>query len=243
MLPRTFAECAKKCGASKMQLRRRTATVIGRGRMRHPLWVEHGLRACYYPPILSSPECRKEQSHAAIQRLPGTNHVLPLAQHLHRIRRALPIKRSTAPPPTERHDVTETFFGQSVTDQYRWLEDWKSAKVEEWLKAQNDHTSATLASIPGREKFLARVKALDTAGTVVHNAQVWGGMIFYLKADPGADNFKLYVRDRAGSPERLLLDPQLLTKDGVHYSIDYFQASLDGTLVAYGIPRGVLKRA
>jgi prolyl oligopeptidase len=143
-----------------------------------------------------------------------------------------------APPPTARQDVTETFFGQSVTDRYRWLEDWHSSKVAQWLKAQDDYTRAVLASIPGREKFLARVKALDTASTEVRSAQVWGGKIFYLKTDPGADNFKLYVRDRSGSLERLLLDPELLTKDGVHYSIDYFQPSLDGTLVAYGISPG-----
>ena len=142
------------------------------------------------------------------------------------------------PPPTERHDVTETFFGQRVTDPYRWLEDWHDAKVAKWLKAQDDYTRSALASIPGREKFLARVKALDTSSTRVRNTQVWGGKTFYLKADPGADNVKLYVRDRPGSQERLLVDPELLTKDGVHYSIDYYQPSLDGTLVAYGISPG-----
>ena len=144
----------------------------------------------------------------------------------------------TAPPPTDRQDVTETFFGQSVTDPYRWLENWHDAKVAQWMKAQDSYTRATLTSIPGREKFLARVKALDMASTRVRSAQVWGGRIFYLKADPGADNVKLYVRDRAGSEERLLLDPELLTKDGVHSSIDYFQPSLDGILVAYGISPG-----
>jgi prolyl oligopeptidase len=144
----------------------------------------------------------------------------------------------TGPPATERQEVTETFFGQSVTDPYRWLENWHDAKVAQWLKAQDDYTRATLTSLPGREKFLARVKALDTASTRVRSAQVWSGKTFYLKADPGADNVKLYVRDRAGSQERLLVDPELLTKDGVHYSIDYFQPSLDGTFAAYGISPG-----
>ncbi|MGB9074699.1 MAG: prolyl oligopeptidase family serine peptidase [Terriglobales bacterium] len=144
----------------------------------------------------------------------------------------------TGPPPAERQDVTETFFGQSVTDPYRWLENWHDAKVAQWLKGQDDYTRATLNSLPGRERFLARVKALDTASTRVRNAQVWGGKTFYLKADPGADNVKLYVRDGGGSHERLLVDPELLTKDGVHYSIDYFQPSLDGALVAYGISPG-----
>jgi prolyl oligopeptidase len=143
-----------------------------------------------------------------------------------------------SPPPAERQDVTETFFGQTVTDPYRGLENWHDVKVAQWLKAQDNYTRATLASLPGREKFRARVKTLDTASTRVRSVRVWGGKIFYLKADPGADNVKLYVQDRPRSQERLLLDPELLTKDGVHYSIDYFQPSLDGALVAYGISPG-----
>jgi len=151
------------------------------------------------------------------------------------------VSRSNAqsgPPPTERQDVTETFFGHSVTDPYRWLENSHDTKVVNWMKAQDDYTRTELASIPGREKFLTRVKALDTASTRVRSAQVWGEKTFYLKTDPGADNLKLYVRDGAASAERLLVDPELLTKDGVHYSIDYFQPSLDGALVACGISAG-----
>jgi|HubBroStandDraft_6_1064221.scaffolds.fasta_scaffold00962_8 prolyl oligopeptidase len=144
----------------------------------------------------------------------------------------------SGPPVAERHDVTETFFGQTVIDPYRSLENWHDPKVAQWLKGQDDYTRSTLAAIPGREKFLARVKALDTASTRVRDTQVWGGKTFYLKADPGADNVKLYVLDHVGAQERLLIDPELLTKDGVHYSIDYFQPSLDGMLVAYGISPG-----
>ena len=119
----------------------------------------------------------------------------------------------TAPPLAERQDVTETFFGQSVIDPYRWLESWHEAKAAQWLKAQDNYTLAILTSLPGREKFLARVKALDTASTRVQDVRVCGGKIFYLKAAPGANNVKLYVRDRSGAQERLLLDPELLTKD------------------------------
>src|SRR5271163_4922433 len=144
----------------------------------------------------------------------------------------------SAPPVAERHDVTETLYGQVVVDPYRSLEDWHDAKVAQWLKGQDDYTRATLNALPGREKFLERIKALDTASTRVRNPQAWGGKTFYLKAGAGADNVKLYVIDRAGAQERLLIDPELLTKDGVHYSIDYFQPSLDGALVAYGISAG-----
>ncbi|MFZ1141942.1 MAG: prolyl oligopeptidase family serine peptidase [Candidatus Sulfotelmatobacter sp.] len=171
----------------------------------------------------------------------------PIAFRLHILRAALcllaacastsVLQAQSAPPPTERHDVTEVFYGQSVTDPYRWLENWREGNGAAWLKEQDTYTRSALNSIPGREKFLARVKALDTASTHVRNAQIWGGKLFYLKADPGADNVKLYVKS-GNAPERLLLDPELLTKDGVHSSIDYFQPSLDGALVAYGISPG-----
>jgi prolyl oligopeptidase len=148
------------------------------------------------------------------------------------------LSAQSGPPVAERHDVTETFYGQVVVDPYRSLEDWHDPKVAQWLKGQDNYTRATLNSLPGREKFLNRVKSLDTASTRVRDAQIWGGKTFYLKADPGADNVKLYVLDHAGAPERLLVDPELLTKEGVHSSIDYFQPSLDGSLVAYGISAG-----
>src|ERR1700677_2094673 len=114
------------------------------------------------------------------------------------------VSRSNAqsgPPPTERQDVTETFFGHSVTDPYRWLENSHDTKVVTWMKAQDDYTRTELARIPGREEFLTRVKALDTASTRVRSAQVWGEKTFYLKTDPGADNLKLYVRDGVASAE------------------------------------------
>lgn len=147
-----------------------------------------------------------------------------------------PARAQSGPPVAEVQPVTETFFGTTVTDPYRWLENWKEGKAADWLKAQDTYTRSSLKLIPGREKFLARVKELDTASTRVRSAQVWGGKLFYLKAEPSADNVKLYVKE-AGS-ERLLVDPELLTKDGVHSSIDYFQPSLDGKFVAYGMSPG-----
>lgn len=107
------------------------------------------------------------------------------------------------------------------------------------MKAQNDYTREALAKIPGRDKLLDRIKSLDNAGAVVSGLQVWGGRYFYFKTDPGSDNRKLYVRDTINAPERLLVDPEkLTTAEGKHFSIDYFQPSLDGKYVAYGISPG-----
>src|SRR5215471_12581622 len=142
-------------------------------------------------------------------------------------------------PSTPRRDVTEKNFGTDVADPYRWLEKTSDPEVVQWMKAQNDFTRETLAKIPGRSALLDRIKSLDNAGSIVYSLQVWGGHYFYLKADAGSDNRRLYVRDTMTAPERLLVDPEkLTTPDGKHFSIDYFQPSLDGKYVAYGISPG-----
>jgi prolyl oligopeptidase len=142
-------------------------------------------------------------------------------------------------PNTPVRDVTDEYFGVKVVDPYRWLEITSDPEVVAWMKAQNDYTRAVLARIPGRDDLLARITALDNAGNTVSGLQVWSGRYFYFKTEPGSDNRKLYVRDNLTAPERLLVDPEkMTTAAGVHYSIDYFQPSIDGTYVAYGISPG-----
>ena len=143
-----------------------------------------------------------------------------------------------APPETPVREVKETFFGTEISDPYRWLEDLKSPEVSSWMRAQNDYTRAELEGIPNRDKLRKRIAELDDSGVRVNGLQSFGGRLFYLKQATGEDNRRLYVRDGNGGAERLLLDPQTRTANGVHYSIDYFQASPDGKLVAVGISPG-----
>lgn len=147
---------------------------------------------------------------------------------------------STAPKPpaTPTHEVTEEYFGTRIVDSYRWLEDLKSPEVSAWMKAQNDYTRAVLDRVPGREKLRARIAHLDDTGVRVSSFQSYGGRWFYLKRAPGQDNQRLYTRDGSNAAERLLLDPETLTANGVHYSIDYYTPSPDGKLVAVGIAPG-----
>jgi prolyl oligopeptidase len=41
------------------------------------------------------------------------------------------------------------------------MENLKGPEVQAWMKAQNDYTRAVLASIPGREQLVARIRELD----------------------------------------------------------------------------------
>lgn len=142
------------------------------------------------------------------------------------------------PPATPTREVTDDYFGTKIVDSYRWLEDLKSSEVGDWMKAQNDYTRSVLDRIPGRDKLRARIAQLDDTGVRVNGFQSFGGRWFYLKRAPGQDNQKLYTRDRSATEERLLLDPETLTANGVHYSIDYYTPSPDGKLVVVGISPG-----
>jgi prolyl oligopeptidase len=151
---------------------------------------------------------------------------------------ALPVAAQTSPPVAPVREATETYFGQTVVDPYRWMENTKDPQVEAWLKAQNDYTRATLGRIPGRQPLAERVRALDNAGVSVSGVQWANGAYFYYKTEPGSDNRKLFVRERLGETERLLLDPEKRSTQFKHYSIDYFTPSLDGRYVAAGVSVG-----
>ena len=142
------------------------------------------------------------------------------------------------PPATPKREVTDDYFGNKIVDSYRWLEDLKSTEVSAWMKAQNDYTRSVLDQIPGRDKLRSRIAELDDPGIRVARFQSYGEHLSYLKRTPGEDNRKLYTREGTNASERLLLDPETLTANNVHYSIDYYQPSLDGKLVAVGISPG-----
>ena len=146
-----------------------------------------------------------------------------------------------APPPqpkTPVREVKDSYFGTTVSDPYRWLEDEKSPEVAAWLKAQNDHTRAVLAALPGRDAFLARIHELNDADVKVGAVTHWGGRWFYYKVSPGKDNRSLCTRDSLRGAERVLVDPEKLGDKEHHFSIDYYLPSLDGKRVAYGISPG-----
>src|SRR5258706_8350867 len=43
-------------------------------------------------------------------------------------------------PETKRGDVVDTYFGTSVPDPYRWIEDDNSPEVTAWVSAENKVT-------------------------------------------------------------------------------------------------------
>jgi prolyl oligopeptidase len=143
-----------------------------------------------------------------------------------------------APPVAPVKPVTDTYFGHQVVDPYRWMEKNDDPAFQAWMKGQNGYTRGVLAKIPGRDALFARIKALDHAGYTVGDLQLAGKYVFYMKSTPTSENSRLCVREGIHGKERILVDPEKMTKGGTHYSIDYTAPSFDGKYVVYGLSPG-----
>src|SRR5689334_3255586 len=131
------------------------------------------------------------------------------------------------PPVAPVNSVTDTYFGVSVDDPYRYMEDIKNPEVEQWMKSQADYTKAVLAKIPRRDEILKEVTTFgDAAPARVTSVQLTGDHVYYLKRKADENIGKLYVRQGFKGEERLLVDPDRLpAPEGKHNAVDYFAAS------------------
>jgi prolyl oligopeptidase len=147
--------------------------------------------------------------------------------------------------------VSETFFGQTVTDPYRYMENTKDPEVVAFLRAQGERARQTLDAIPGRGALAERIGKLSEAGTTVNGVQMAASgsqRVFYYKQVPGEPMRKLYVREGFGGSERLLFDAQSIgtstagassTPSGAtRWALDYFKASPDGRHALVGVAAG-----
>ena len=77
------------------------------------------------------------------------------------------------------------------------------------------------------------------SGIATQVQQSAGDRWFFLKRDPGDNQFRLVWRERADGPDRLLIDPETLSKStGQPHAIMDFAASPDGRKLAYAMQAG-----
>jgi prolyl oligopeptidase len=151
---------------------------------------------------------------------------------------AAPAGAQSALPTAPVRNVPETFFGTTVDDPYRDFENAKAPAVAAWMKAHSDHAHATLQRISGRAAMRATLERFDASASarVAGVVRLPGELYFYQKRSVGEDQLKLYMRRGLQGPEKLLFDPELLTKKtGKPHAINYFTPSPDGKRVALGV--------
>ncbi len=150
----------------------------------------------------------------------------------------MPCLAQLAYPPTKTVEASDTYFGKTYHDPYRWLENLKDQEVEAWFKAQGELTDGLLARIPGRDALAREWVALDQLKPAAYSSISYEhGRVFYKKTLGGENVGKLYFRDGWDGPEKLLFDPATF-KPGVTSTLQTIVPSFDGKHVALGISQG-----
>ncbi|HUJ02271.1 MAG TPA: prolyl oligopeptidase family serine peptidase [Rhizomicrobium sp.] len=143
----------------------------------------------------------------------------------------------TQPPPLPAKPVTETYFGQKVTDDYRFMENL-GPETTDWMKAQGAYTHGLLDSIPGRAALGKRVGDFTGSFDAIEGYATYGGRDFYEERQPGADNFDVMVRDAKGTRKIVDIEAVMKAHGGKPYAVNYFLPSPDGSEVAVGMSEG-----
>jgi prolyl oligopeptidase len=132
--------------------------------------------------------------------------------------------------------IVDTYFGEEIIDNYRWMENEKDPEWVPFMKGQAEFARATLDKIPGLAALQKRIGDLSGDTEVVFGIQQAGDNLFVQSRPVGADNFRLTVRKGLDGPSRVLVDPSTMRgPDGSHVSLDWWVASPDGSFVAYGL--------
>jgi prolyl oligopeptidase len=139
------------------------------------------------------------------------------------------------PAPLPAQNVQDVYWGKTVDDPYRFLEQVKDPAVVSWMRDQADASDAILKRLPGRQSIFNTLKEKDSVGgTVISGIQrTAGNRWFYLKRLQGQSQATLVWRDGVSGEEKLLVDPELLTKEkGKPHAIQSFHPSPDGKLMS-----------
>ena len=138
--------------------------------------------------------------------------------------------------------VSDTYFGVTVDDPYRWLEDVGTEEARAWLDAQARYSRSILDALPHRAPLRAEIAKLPSGTPPLSQIRVAGQAVFYLRQDARSDVAALVVRAATDGAERVLLDPA-----GIHgaaqSTIDWYVPSPDARSVACGISQGGAERS
>jgi len=163
--------------------------------------------------------------------------------HLH-IRTAILIALQSVcfaqPPSTPKKSVTDVYHGVSVTDDYRWLENYSDPAVRTWSDSQNRHARRILDALPMRATVLEELRKLYSAPSPsYYGLRSQPGALFAMKVQPPKEQPLLVVLKSADNrdSERVLLDPNSLDPSG-GTAIDFFVPSPDGKYIAVSLSRG-----
>jgi len=138
-------------------------------------------------------------------------------------------------PKTNKIDISDAYFGITIKDPYRWLEDDRSAETKVWVEAENLVTQNYLNRIPFRNAIKSRLETLWNYEK--YTAPFKEGDYTYFYKNNGLQNQYVLYRQKEKTNPEVFLDPNTFSKDATT-SLAGIEFSKDGSLAAYQISEG-----
>ena len=141
-------------------------------------------------------------------------------------------------PVAPSEPVTETYFGKTVTDEYRNLENLKDSLVLKWFEEEAEYADNIFGNISGRAELIEQLKEFDQRKSyVIRNVNITeDDQYFFLKQAAEEDVSRLFYRKSFESEDELLYDPkQFKPESGNKYVINYIQPSWDGAYLVIAL--------
>jgi len=132
----------------------------------------------------------------------------------------------TSYPTARRVDQADVYHGTTVSDPFRWMEDYSDPELPGWLAAEAEVTEAVLSQVPERDQFRARLMALTDGDEVGGVPRCRGGHWFETRPSNPAGAAGVYLVDGPGGEGRLVL-PMPESPD--HVVVGEVDPSPDGT--------------
>jgi prolyl oligopeptidase len=146
---------------------------------------------------------------------------------------AQPIAQKLVYPVARKGPQVDTFFGVTVADPYRWLEDSDSAETRAWIDAENRLTFDYLSTIPERAAIKARLTKLwdyERYGTPSRE----GAWYIFSRNSGLQPQAVLYKATSLSARPEVLIDPNALSSDGT-VALGGVAFTEDGRYMAYSL--------
>jgi len=139
-------------------------------------------------------------------------------------------------PPPRQGDTVDNYFGTTIADPYRWMEDLNSPELKRWIDAENAVTFKYLDALPVRDALKTRITELYNYPRVTAPRFV-GRHYFYSRNTGLQKQSVVFTREALNGPETVVIDPNQLSPDG-SLALSSYVPSPDGQHIAYGQAEG-----
>ena len=139
-------------------------------------------------------------------------------------------------PKTKKVKHTDNYHGTKVSDDYRWLENYKDKKVKEWVAKQEKLTHSIIDKLPQKKKINERLNELlkydeETIPWEVLKSK----RVFFHKRKKMDEKWTYYTKENLNLSTVELINPNKWEDNEV---LSFVRPSPDGRLLAFGKEKG-----